>query len=107
MKIVRVPSFAPSVPPVTGASIYSIFLLASRAERNLALEGLIVDKSITIVPSVRLLSAPVGPNRTVSTATSSLTQISKTSHPLAASLGVEHDLAPFSCLLVSANLLRV
>ena len=56
MKIVRVPSFAPSVPPVTGASIYSIFLLASRAEKNLALEGLIVDKSTTIVPSVRPVS---------------------------------------------------
>src|SRR5437588_3792768 len=93
--IVRVPSRAPFVPPVTGASRNRPPRSATRAARRRVCGGKLVPMSITVYPGAIARAAPPAPNRTSSTSSAVGSIMIASSVRSTASSAVEASTAPF------------
>ena len=97
MKI-KVAFSAPTFEPVIGASTYSTPCARTRSAKLRVADGAMVLESTMIIPGVSEASTPSGPNKTLSTAAVSDTQIQTTSAPRAASAGDGALVAPSTSL---------
>ncbi len=93
--IERVPAFAPTSPPLTGASSISMPRAASASAISRVTDGEMVDMSITTEPGRAPSTIPFGPRTTCRTSGESVTIVMITSLRAATSAGEAPSCAPY------------